>query len=256
MNIIQRYFIRRSLRKHGIAFTQWHHVTSQLPLICTLSSRQKARLRLLSTLLIKKKAFIGANDFAISDEMRICIAAQACVPILNIGLNAYAGWLEIIVYPDAFMVSRDVVDDIGLVHHQRQGLRGESWGRGPVILSWQDVQHDSYQLRPGHNIVIHEFAHKLDMGSGRANGLPPLPANMSTVEWKHALTEAYNNLSQRLEHHQHTYINAYAATDAAEFFAVSCEYYFTAPQILEKHCPRVFLQLESYFKQVPAEKNR
>lgn len=105
MNIIQRYFIRRSLRKHGIAFTQWHKITSRLPIVAALSSRQKARLRLLSTLLIKQKVFIGAHDFAVSDEMRICIAAQACIPILNIGLNAYAGWLEVIIYPDAFIVS-------------------------------------------------------------------------------------------------------------------------------------------------------
>ena len=249
MNIIQRYFIRRTLRKHGIAFTQWHRLTSQLPIIASLSSRQKARLRLLCTLLIKKKVFIGAHDFDISDQMRICIAAQACVPILNIGLNAYNGWLEIIVYPDAFIVSHDVVDEIGLVHHERRGLSGESWSRGPVILSWQDVQHDSYTLRPGHNIVIHEFAHKLDMASGRANGQPPLPPNMPANEWNHALTDAYNTLSQRIEHHQHTYINAYAATDAAEFFAVCCEYFFTAPQILEKHCPQVFQQLQTYFKQ-------
>lgn len=247
MNIIQRYFIRRSLRKHGIAFTQWHKITSRLPIVAALSSRQKARLRLLSTLLIKQKVFIGAHDFAVSDEMRICIAAQACIPILNIGLNAYAGWLEVIIYPDAFIVSHDVVDEIGLVHHQRRGLSGESWGRGPLILSWQDVQHDSYKLHPGHNIVIHEFAHKLDMGSGYANGQPPLPPNMSANDWNHALTDAYNTLSQRIEHHQHTYINAYAASSAAEFFAVCCEYYFTAPQILEKHCPQVFQQLQVYF---------
>lgn len=251
MNIIQRYFIRRTLRKHGIAFTQWNSITAQLPIIASLSSRQKARLRLLCTLLINKKVFIGAHDFEVSDQMRICIAAQACVPILNIGLNAYNGWLEIIVYPDAFIVSHDVVDEIGLVHHQRRGLSGESWSRGPVILSWQDVQHDSYTLRPGHNIVIHEFAHKLDMASGRANGQPPLPPNLPANEWNRALTDAYNTLSQRIEHHQHTYINAYAATDAAEFFAVCCEYFFTAPQTLEKHCPQVFQQLQTYFKQRP-----
>ena len=251
MNIIQRYFVRRTLRKHGIAFTQWHHTTSQLPLVRALSSRQKARLRLLTTLLIKKKAFIGAHDFVISEEMRICIAAQACVPILNIGLNAYNGWLEIIVYPDAFIVSREVMDEYGLVHRERRGLSGESWSRGPVILSWRDVQHDSYTLRPGHNIVIHEFAHKLDMGSGRANGQPPLPPNMPASEWNRALSDAYNTLNQRIEHQQHTYINAYAATNAAEFFAVCCEYFFTAPQILEKHCPQVFQQLQAYFKQTP-----
>jgi Mlc titration factor MtfA (ptsG expression regulator) len=251
MNIIQRYLVRRTLRKHGIAFGQWHSVTSQLPLLSRLSSRQKARLRLLCTLLLKQKVFIGAHDFVISDEMRICIAAQACVPILNIGLNAYTGWLEVIVYPDAFIVSRDVMDEFGLVHHERRGLSGESWGRGPVILSWQDVQHDSYKLHPGHNIVIHEFAHKLDMGSGHANGQPPLPSNMPADKWNRSLTDAYNELSQRIEHHQHTYINAYAATSSAEFFAVCCEYFFTAPKTLQTHCPLVFQQLETYFKQKP-----
>jgi len=191
----------------------------------------------------------------IDDEIRITIAAQACLEILELGLDAFAGWLEIIVYPGAFRVTQETLDDAGVVHQQDNSLSGESWSRGPVILSWQDVQEDSFSLRPGHNVVLHEFAHKLDMLNQRANGMPPLHPDMPIKAWTEALSQAYENLQQRLENHQPT-INAYAATNPAEFFAVICEYFFTAPDILWQHCPDVYQQLKAWFKQDPLARKR
>jgi len=249
MNIIKLYLTRRILRRHAIPFKVWHRVTSQLPLISARTNKEKARLRLLTTLFIHKKSFTGAHDLEITLDMEITIAAQACLEILYLGLNAFDGWIEIIVYPSAFIVKRDIVDDNGIVHQQSNSLSGESWGRGPVILSWQDVQTDSYTLHSGHNVVIHEFAHKLDMLSGRADGQPPLTRDMSLTEWSQALGDAYTTLISQIDHHKQSYINTYAATNPAEFFAVSCEYFFTAPDVLKKHCPHVYKQLRSYFKQ-------
>ncbi|MDQ7073224.1 MAG: zinc-dependent peptidase, partial [Gammaproteobacteria bacterium] len=194
MNYIQRWLTRRTLRKHAIPYTLWHQVTSQLPLVTGRTNKEKARLRLLTTLFIAKKSFTGAHDLEVTLEMAITIASQACLEILYLGLNAFNGWIEIIIYPTAFIVQRDVVDENGIVHQQRNGLSGESWGRGPVILSWQDVQQDSYQLHQGHNIIIHEFAHKLDMLSGRADGQPPLTRDMSLNEWSQVLHNAYTTL--------------------------------------------------------------
>lgn len=251
MNFIKRYFTRRTLHRNAIPFGIWYRVTSQIPLITVRTNKEKARLRLLTILFIHKKSFTGAHKLEITLDMAITIAAQACLEILYLGLNAFDGWNEIIIYPTAFVVKRDVVDDIGLVHHEVNGLSGESWGRGPIILSWEDVKTDSYSLHLGHNIIIHEFAHKLDMLSGRADGQPPLTNDMSLKEWSEALGHAYTTLISQRDHHKHTYINSYAATNPAEFFAVLCEYFFTSPYTLKKHCPIVYQQLKSYFRQDP-----
>jgi Mlc titration factor MtfA (ptsG expression regulator) len=249
MNFLKRYFTKRILRRHALPFSTWHRVTSKIPLIATRTNKEKARLRLLSTLFLHQKSFTGVHDLEVTLEMGITIASQACLEILYLGLNAFDGWIEIILYPSAFIVNRDITDENGVVHRQANGLSGESWGRGPVILSWQDVEQDSYTLHRGHNVVIHEFAHKLDMLSGRADGQPPLTRDMSLQEWSDTLREGHAKLVSQIEHHQHSYINNYAATNPAEFFAVSCEYFFTAPQLLEKQCPAVYQQLKSYFKQ-------
>jgi hypothetical protein len=253
MNFITLYLTKRVLRKHAIPFNVWHRVTSQIPLVAGRTNKEKARLRLLSTLFIHQKSFTGVDDLEITRDMMITIAAQACLEILYLGLNAFSGWIEIVVYPAAFIVNRDVVDDNGLVHQEVSGLSGEAWRKGPVILSWEDIQKDSYNLHPGHNIVIHEFAHKLDMLSGRADGQPPLTRDMSLEQWSQTLETAYQTLVNKVNHHKHTYINSYAATNPAEFFAVSCEYFFTAPHILEQHNPAVYQQLKSYFKQDPLQ---
>ena len=251
MNFIKYYLTRRILRKHAIPFTTWRQVISQIPLVEMRTNKEKARLRLMSTLFLHEKSFTGVNGLKITLEMGITIAVQACLEILYLGLNSFNGWIEIIVYPSAFIVKRSIVDEFGLVHQEANGLSGESWGKGPVILSWEDVKKDSYTLHSGHNIVIHEFAHKLDMLSGRANGQPPLTTDMPIEKWSSVLGDAYMTLANQINHHKHTYINNYAATNPAEFFAVCCEYFFTAPDILEKHCPDVYEQLKSYFKQDP-----
>lgn len=251
MNCLKRYLTRKALRRNAIPFSIWREITKQIPLITARSNKEKARLRFLTTLLLDKKAFVGANGLEITLEMKITVAAQACLQVLYLGLDAFEGWVQITIYPSVFVVKRDVMDDNGVVHPTTHGLSGESWRRGPVILSWQDVQHDSYTLHLGHNVVIHEFAHKLDMLTGRANGLPPLHPNMPIKDWSAALGNAYAALINRMDHHSHTYINTYAASNPAEFFAVLCEYFFTSPQTLELHCPEVYEQLKLYFRQEP-----
>ncbi len=252
MNVIKRYLTRRILRKHAIRYTIWRQLTSQIPLVKRRTNKEKARLRLLATLFLHEKVFTGVHGLEVTFEMRLTIAVQACLEILYLGLNSFNGWIEIIVYPSAFIVKRNVIDDNGLIHQETNGLSGEPWGKGPVILSWEDVQKDSYSLHSGHNIIIHEFAHKLDMLSGRADGQPPLFKNMPQEEWSKALGDAYTTLVNKINHHQHTYINNYAASNPAEFFAVCCEYFFTDPKHLERHCPHVYEQLKSYFKQEPS----
>ena len=144
------------------------------------------------------------------------------------------------------------MDENGVAHQTRQALSGEAWQRGPVILSWQATA-DAGAL-DGENLVLHEFAHKLDMLSGRANGMPPLHPDMPVADWTATLSEAFEHLRCNVEHHHRPHINAYAATNPAEFFAVICEYFFTAPGILHRYCPEVYRQLKVYFRQDTLER--
>ena len=192
---------------------------------------------------------MGAKDLEINNAMKLTIASQACLQILNLGIDAFNGWVEIIIYPGAFKVNRAITSADGLVHQQNNSLSGEAWNRGPLILSWDDVAYESYSLQPGRNVVIHEFAHKLDMLNGRANGMPPLHPNMPIEAWSQTLSLAYELLNEKIENFQHSYINPYASTNPGEFFAVISEYFFTAPSILFQYCPDVYEQLKQYYRQ-------
>ncbi len=251
MHLFPRYHRLRILRRHPIPDDLWLSVTRRLPLLQGQQVTERTRLRELTTLFLHDKTFSGVQGLEVSDEMRLVIAAQACLPILELGPDAYAGWVEIVVYPGAFRVEREMMDEFGVVHQQAEGLSGESWGTGPVILAWEEVERESLHLHKGHHVVVHEFAHKLDLLNGRANGLPPLHPDMPIEAWSQALGTAYEQLVEKVEHGRHTPINPYAATDPAEFFAVSCEYFFTAPEILHRHVPAVYQQLKRYFRQDP-----
>lgn len=251
MSWFKRWQTYRILKKHAIPDQLWLQTTGQLVLVKPLNAVEKSRLRVLSTLFIHEKEFSGAQGLQLMPGMKVVIAAQACLAVLNLGLQSFAGWHEIILYPDAFMVNRQHQDESGLVTSENKTLSGEAWDQGPVILSWAEVESDSFQHRPGNNVVIHEFAHKLDMLNGRANGMPPLHPNMPIEAWTESLSEAYQRLTDRVALDQHAMINAYATTNPAEFFAVICEYFFTAPDILLQRYPDVYSQLKHYFRQDP-----
>jgi len=250
MKWLERLRVYWILRKHALSDRDWFEVTRKLPLLESLDSSEKARLRLLTTLFIYQKAFSGAQGFELTLEVKIIIAAQACLEILTFDLSAFDGWSEIIIYPDAFRVKRETQNESGVVSTESRVLSGEAWQKGPLIFSWKDIERDSFQKREGHHVVLHEFAHKLDMLNGRANGMPPLHPDMTVTEWTDSLSTAYEKLCKRVERH-HARIDAYAATNPAEFFAVMCEYFFTAPELLFERYPQVYGQLKGYFRQDP-----
>ncbi len=254
MNILKwlkNLHVAYTLRRHPIPYDLWKAVTSKASPLHDLSSVEKACLRELATLFLHKKTITGAHELLVTDEMAVTIAAQAALPILELGMDYYSGWIEIILYPGAFQVNHENVDQNGLVSSETRVLSGESWLRGPVILSWKDVEHDLESPRTGHNVVVHEFAHKLDMLNGRANGMPPLHPRMEIEQWTQALSTAFGVLQQQVADQHPTRIDAYAATTPAEYFAVVSEYFFTAPDILKRHCPEVYLQLTQFYRQDP-----
>ena len=186
-----------------------------------------------------------------TDKMRVTIAAQACLLILNLGLDYFEGWHEIIVYPDTFVVAREERDDAGVIHRNRDALGGEAWGRGPIILSWRDAQPGAHPHGHGSNVILHEFAHKLDMLNGAANGMPPLHADMSRPAWTEALSSAYANLYHKLQRHHKTAIDPYAIETPAEFFAVLTETFFEQPQYLFQEYPKVYEMFTQFYLQDP-----
>ncbi len=250
MGFLKRAKIRYILHRYPIKPAIWLATLQQLKLLHRLSAVEKAHLRELSTRFIYYKQFIGI-DLEISETMQALIAAQACLPILHLGLTLLDGWSEIVIYPHAFSVERDETDSIGVVHHRRKLLSGEAWYQGPLILSWQDIQHDIAYPDRGHNVVIHEIAHKLDMLNGRCNGMPPLHPDMPITTWCQTLTEAYQQLQRHLAHHHLTRISAYAARNPAEFFAVFSECFFSNPQLLATEFAAVYRQYQLYYRQNP-----
>lgn len=244
--------MRRILRRNPIPRHVWHRVTRRILLLQGLDSVQMAHLRELTTWFLHSKSINGVQGLDVTLPMRVAVASQACLLILNLDIDYFDNWVEVILYPGAFRVNHAQTDAIGLVHDEASVLTGEAWLRGPVILSWDDVERDTYHSRAGHNVVLHEFAHKLDGLNGVANGLPPLRLGMSRKRWAEALSGAYDALCMQVAAGEPASLNPYAATSPAEFFAVASEYFFTAPDILKACCPGVHRQLALFYRQAIA----
>jgi Mlc titration factor MtfA (ptsG expression regulator) len=227
----------------------WQGVTQRIVLLQELDAVQMARLRELTTWFLHSKAINGVQGLDVTLSMRVTVAAQACLLILNLDIDYFDNWVEVILYPGAFRVNHEQRDAIGLVHSEARDLTGEAWLRGPVILSWDDVERDSYHSQAGHNVVVHEFAHKLDGLNGVTNGMPPLRRGMDRKRWAEDFSAAYDALCMQVSAGETAFINPYAATSPAEFFAVASEYFFTAPEILKDCCPGVYRQMALFYRQ-------
>jgi hypothetical protein len=214
-----------------------------------LTEEERSRLRRLAILFLHKKSFSGTHGLVVTEEMALVIALQACLLILNLDIEWYDGWVEIVVYPGGFAPKRTVTDEYGVVHHVNDALSGESWQRGPVILSW-DATANAGAL-DGDNLVIHEFAHKLDMLTGAANGFPPIHADMDVAEWTNTFTEAFKDFQAKTEAGIETDFNSYGASSPAEFIAVLSEEFFERPQVIHARYPQVYDLLRKFYRQDP-----
>lgn len=218
-----------------------------LPLFTGLSGEERERLLGLARRLIADKTFSGAAGMTVDGFMAATIAAQAALPVLHLGADWYAGWQEIIVYPGEFVPEREEMDEAGVVHRVRQPMSGEAWAGGPVVLSWQDVAASGYC--DGYNVVLHEFAHKLDMSNGEVDGLPRLPTAARIEAWAAAFSPAYEDFCRRVDAGEHTALDPYAAENPAEFFAVLSEAFFETPALLVASYPAVYEQLKRFYQQ-------
>ncbi len=239
----------RILQHEGVPDYLWQKLIN-LRCLKGLSPDELNHLRDCVTLFLHDKQIVGAHELVITDEMQVVIAIQACILILKLDLDYYENWVEIIVYPGEFIRDYDYADSAGIVHHVHTIVSGESWLAGPLILSWQDIVHAVEH--PGHNVVIHEFAHKIDMLNEGANGCPGLHANMSAYTWHDVFSKAYAKFCKQVERGHGLIIDPYAAESPAEFFAVLSEVFFELPLIVKQHFPSVYEQLALFYRQDPA----
>ncbi len=233
-----------------MATDTWRQLFEALPFLNALTAEEQRRLRELAILFCHRKRFESAHGLYIDDSMRLRIALQACLPVLNLGLDCYDGWVSIILYPAAFAPQRTWVDDAGVEHVEHRDLSGEAWQHGPVILAWEDVDYPAWA--DGVNLVIHEFAHKLDMQNGEANGFPPLPESMQPEIWSEVFQAGFDDLCRHCEADwERAPIDCYAASSPAEYFAVLSELFFMRPDRLAQFYPAVYDQLRRYYRQDP-----
>ena len=229
----------------------WDEVEAGLPFLGHLTPDERLRLRQLAREFIAEKQWSAARGLQLTPGIQLTIALQACLPILHLGLDWYACWVGIVVYPGDFVIPRQLIDDDGVVHEFDDEVMGEAWYGGPVLISWFEHPEDS----KGINVVIHEFAHKLDMKSGEADGLPPLHAGMSRRQWSEVMSKAFDDFQQRVDNGEDTPLDPYGGELPTEFFAVASEAFFENPNMLKDEYPDVYEQFKLFYRQDPSSRN-
>lgn len=200
---------------------------------------------------LHEKEFIGQDDLVITDEIKLTVAANACLLLLNGEQRFFPDFTSIILYPGTYVARQTSYDGVTQMHETSKRA-GESWVRGPIVLSWSDTLHGSRDAKDGHNVVIHEFAHKLDEQSGAMNGLPLLRESSHYQEWNRVLSEEFFALQQRASERKNKVMDDYGTVSPPEFFAVATESFFEKPRQMKKKLPDLYEQLNNFYRTDPA----
>jgi hypothetical protein len=251
---IRKWRRRRMLATAAIPDPLWRQGLEALPFLAIYTEDELTRLRERVVVFLSEKSIVGGGRFEVTPLMRVVIAMQACALALCLDPDSFDGWENVIVYPEEFVIAREFEDEAGVVHRRREQLAGESMPGGPVVLSWSDVEASADWAAAGMNLVIHEFAHKLDMRNGEANGHPPLPADIPPRLWQEAMNVAYEHFRARVDAGEDTAIDPYAAESPAEFFAVLSEVFFAEPALLLGEYSRVYELFRRFYRQDPARR--
>lgn len=258
--IILAWFARKWLhaRKRGALLAtplpgDWISILKRnLPLYALLPAELQQQLHGHIQVFLHDKAFVGCAGLEMTDEIRLTIAAQACLLLLNRETDYYPLLSTILVYPDTYVAEETISDGL-VVTRQKKARLGESWRRGPVVLSWGDVRQGASDPGDGNNVVLHEFAHQLDQENPQSDGAPLLARRSQYATWARVLSREYAELQRRLEHHHQSLIDAYGATNPAEFFAVITEIFFEQPLALKSEKPELYEELRMFYKIDPAD---
>ncbi len=260
---LREWLRQRIARERPIDEALWRPTISRYSFLQRLSPAELLRLRQLCAGFLARKQFHGANGLQIDDQVALAVAAQACLPLLHLkgGLNWYSDFVGIVIHPSEMLAQREVVDEIGVVHRYREAISGEAMDKGPVTLNWQDVAAPETDDGRVFNLVIHEFAHKIDLRDGVADGCPPLPAGFlgstsrreARTRWLEVLTPAYESFREQAVIAERfsgkpTWLDPYAAQSPSEFFAVACEAYFVSGEDFSREFPQLATLFDAFFK--------
>jgi Mlc titration factor MtfA (ptsG expression regulator) len=252
-NWLQTLFQRPSVRPGTIPDALWLATLLRYPFLARRSVADHLRLRSLVSQFLRQKEFTGAHGLRVTDEMAVAIAAQACLPVLHLGLRWYDDFKGIVVHPGAMLARRVVTDDNGVVHRYNEVLQGEAMVLGPVTLSWQDVAAAGKSAESGYNVVIHEFIHKIDMRSGAADGCPPLPSRAAHTAWHAVMQPAYDTFCEKVVVAERfagalPWLDRYGTESPAEFFAVASEAYFVNRPRFTQDFPTLTALFDQFFE--------
>lgn len=240
-----RHMCREKLFKSPLGASRIATLKKHVPLYSKLPQPLREKLHGHINIFLDEKRFIGLEGIEITDEIRVVIAGNACL-LLQGNKRRFTGFSSILIYPNAY-TAHEVQQD-GLLTTKKLSKRaGESWVRGPIVLSWADVLGGSVNAEDGHNVVIHEFAHKLDEQSGHMNGLPVLANESKYIEWNKVLSKEYDALHQRAKRGQNKVLDAYGTVSPAEFFAVASESFFEKPAKMKRKLPELYKQLQTFY---------
>ncbi|MDB5892499.1 MAG: hypothetical protein JWQ88_30 [Rhodoferax sp.] len=230
----------------------WRRILRRrVPYLRRLPADLQLQLQRRIQIFIAEKPFIGCGGLEVTDEMRVTVAAQACLLLLNGPADGYRNLRQILLYPNAFIVNRVATGGGGVLRDERQVLAGESWSQGQVVLSWEDVLEGAADPADGRNVVVHEFAHQLDQENGAANGAPALATGMRRQRWAAVMADAFARLQALERSGAASLLSHYGATDPAEFFAVASEVFFEQPAALAVDEPALYAELSAFYRVNP-----
>ena len=245
----------RAVARRAIPDDLWKRTLVRYPFLQRRNGADQAELRRLTSLFLDRKEFSAAGGLRMSNQVVVAIAAQACLPILRLGLDRYDGFVGLVVHPYPVRARRTHIDEDGVTHEYDEELAGEAMEGGPVMLSWHDVRSAGRHPGPAYNVVIHEFAHVLDLADGLSDGVPILPAGLTRAEWLATLQSTYGDFVNRVEANDPAappVLDPYGAQGADEFFAVASEAFFVTPQAMKAEHPALYGVFVRFYLQDPA----
>lgn len=248
----RRWRRERALARSPIPDPLWLSTLTHYPFLARRTAGDRERLREAATLFLAEKEFSGAGGLEVDDAKAVAIAAQACLPALELGLDWFDGFVGIVVHPDAVVARRNVEDDDGVVHAFDEELAGEAMEGGPVMLAWRDVAEAGESAADGYNVVVHEFAHVIDMRGGVTAGAERADGSTARGAWQVAMFDAWEAFVVAVDSGEDTFLDSYGAESIEEFFAVASEAFFVAPVECRIEQPRVYALLAEFYRQSPA----
>ncbi len=232
---------------------EWSDILrGNMPFYACLTSEEQSRLQDLLRIFIAEKSWEGCGGLTLTDQIRVEIAAQACLLILNLDRDIYPNVDSVLVYPAAFVAKQQSLSPDGGVDDAQHALLGEAWLTGPIIVSWADAHEGGIHPTDGHNVVYHEFAHKLDLRDGRADGVPRLADDAQYETWARVMSSEYADLVHKAQHAEQSLLDPYGAVNAGEFFAVATECFFEKSVRMRQSHTDLYDVLRDFYRQDPA----